>query len=66
MNDENTENTKITDLNCDCMEKIFEYLEFNDLFSITDCSKTFYNAVCLVYKKKYANKEIVYDRICTK
>lgn len=56
------QNTKITDLNCDCLENIFKYLEFDDLLNIADSSQQFYNAVCLVYKKEYANKEVVFDR----
>lgn len=45
----------ITNINSDCMELIFEYLEFNDLVNVADSSKQFYNAVCEVYKRKYQN-----------
>lgn len=55
------ETTKITDLNTDCMEIIFEHLEFNDLPNVADSSKQFYTAVCGVYKRKYENMKLIFD-----
>lgn len=54
--------TKITDLNSDCLECILQYSEFNDLLSIADSSKHFYQPACIVYKRKFGTKGIVYDR----
>lgn len=56
------ENRKITDLNSDCKEIIFEYLEFYDLLRIADSSKQFYNAVCRVFKRKYSDIELLFER----
>lgn len=42
------ETTRITNLNTNCMELIFEYLELNDLLSIADSNKEFYSATCLI------------------
>ncbi|XP_031623438.1 uncharacterized protein LOC116340859 [Contarinia nasturtii] len=52
------ETTKITDLNTDCMETIFEYLEFNDLLNLAESSKQFYTAVCEVYKRNFASQTL--------
>lgn len=56
-----TETTKITSLNTDCLESIFEHLEFNDLINVADTSKHFYSAVCLIYKRKYVNMHLLFD-----
>lgn len=55
-------NTEITDLNGDCLEFIFEYLEFTDLLNIADSSKCFFNPACIVYKRKFGSKGLVFDR----
>lgn len=59
------ESTKITDLNNDCLEVLFEYLHFDDLLNIVEASNQFYSPVCLVYKRKYAEKDLVFDRCYT-
>ncbi|XP_055301006.1 uncharacterized protein LOC129567764 [Sitodiplosis mosellana] len=56
-----TEATKITELNTDCLEIIFEHLDFNDLIHVADSSKQFYGAVCQVYKRKYLNMNPILD-----
>lgn len=56
------ETTKITALNTDCLEIIFDYLVFNDLINVADTCKHFYSAVCIVYKKKYFNMKPIFDR----
>lgn len=48
-----SESKMITDLNTDCMEYIFNYLELKDLLSLADSSKGFYTSLCSVFKKKY-------------
>lgn len=53
--------TDFNDLNADCLEKIFEELSFNDLINLADISKQFHNALCRVYKKKYANMQVIFD-----
>lgn len=52
---------KISNLNPDCLETIFEHLELNDLLSLADSSVQFYDAVCQVYRKKYLNKILILD-----
>lgn len=47
--------TKFTNLNFDCMETIFEYLDLNDLLNVADSNKHFYNSVCKVFQRKYRN-----------
>ncbi|XP_055303238.1 uncharacterized protein LOC129568921 [Sitodiplosis mosellana] len=44
---------KITDLNNDCLEVIFNHLEFNDLFNVADSNKLLTSAAGRVYWKKY-------------
>lgn len=50
-----SETTKITSLNSDCMEAIFEHLELNELLSVADSSARFHSAACQVYKRKFWN-----------
>lgn len=57
------ETTKITDLNTDCMEAIFEYLEFNDLLHVAESNKLFQTAVCRVFQRNYAKKALIYDQV---
>lgn len=53
---------KITNLNSDCMELIFEHLELNDLLNIADSNKHFYGAACQVYRRKYMNTNPIIGR----
>lgn len=55
------ETTKFTNLNTDCMELVFNHLELNDLLSVADSSKVFHAPICQVFKKKFLNKNIVFD-----
>lgn len=55
------ETTNITDLNTDCMEAIFNFLEFNDLLNIVESNKQFQTAACNVYKKKYAGQNLMFQ-----
>lgn len=54
-------NTKIINLNIDCMEKIFEHLDLYDLLSVADSCKRFYDAACRVYKRKFSNMNPIFD-----
>lgn len=58
-----SEAKKITNLNTDCMEIIFEHLELEDLLNLADSGKQFYSAACLVYKRQYANSYMIFDTI---
>lgn len=53
--------TKITNLNTDCMENIFERLDINDLVNVADSNKEFYIAVSEVYRRKYLNRNIRFE-----
>lgn len=57
-----TETTKIIALNTDCLELIFEHLEFFDLINISDTNKHFYCAACQVYKRKHQNTNPIFDK----
>lgn len=59
------ERKNIINLNSDCMELIFEHLEFNDLLNVTDSSKHFYTATNQVYKRKYTNMNPIYVHLFT-
>lgn len=56
------ENTKITNLNTDCMEIVFEHLDFHDLLNVADSCKQFYCAASRVYKRKYLNTNPIFDK----
>lgn len=45
------ESTKITSLNTDCMEFVFEHLNVIDLVNVADSNTQFYSAVCQVFKQ---------------
>lgn len=50
-----TSRTKITDINIDCLEKICNFLSFEDLLNIADTNKHLKQAADLVYTLKYGN-----------
>lgn len=50
--------TKITDINIDCLEKIFNYLTFEDLLNVADSNKYLKSAADLVYTLKYGSGEV--------
>lgn len=58
----NCKATKITSLNTDFMENIFEHLDINDLVNVADSNKEFYIAVCEVYRRKYQNSNPIFDK----
>lgn len=55
---EDQEPLKLTTINNDCKELIFDYLEWQDLINIADTSKQLYAATCRVFKRKYGNAKI--------
>lgn len=55
---EDAEPLKLTTINNDCKELIFDYLEWPDLINIADSSKQLYSAVCRVFYRKYSNAKI--------
>lgn len=50
--------TKITDINDDCLEKVFMYLSLDDLINIARTNKPLKPAADMVFQRKYAKKKI--------
>lgn len=50
---------KLTDINSDCLETIFEYLDFGDLLNVADANKCLKNVACTVYFRNYRHKEVL-------
>lgn len=48
--------TRITHVNIDCLEKVFDHLSFEDLLSVADVHTQLRKAADLVYGLKYKNK----------
>lgn len=58
---------KITDLNDDCLEKIFDYLSLEELLNVADANKWLYVASASVYRRKFGqNKVILFELIANK
>lgn len=54
--------TKITDVNVDCLEKIFEHLNLTDLNNVAETDVHFFTAARLVYKRLHVSKTVkIYD-----
>lgn len=54
--------TKITDVNIDCLEKIFEHLNLTDLNNVAEADVHFLTAARLVYKRLHSSKTVkIYD-----
>lgn len=63
LSQETTERLCFTTINSDCMQLIFEHLEWRDLVNVAETCKTFYAQACMVFKRKYSgNKRLA---ICT-
>lgn len=62
---ESKEKTEFTDINIDCLEKIFGFLDLEDLLNVTDASssKHFKIAAEFVFARKFSRKWIVIDKI---
>lgn len=48
----------VTDVNNDCLEKIFERLTLLELLNVADCNKWLIDAACMVYYRRYGQKMI--------
>lgn len=46
--------TKITDLNLDCLEKIFMLLNVNDLFNVANLNKSLQIVAAYVYGRRFS------------
>lgn len=57
------EQTEFTDINTDCLEKIFNCLELGDLLNCADTCKHFKEAADIVVSRKLANKSILINEI---
>lgn len=51
--------TKVTNLDDDCLEFLFSYLDWVDLLNVADSSSIFHTAVCLVFKRKYHKSKLI-------
>lgn len=57
---------KLTSLDDDCLEFLFDYLDWSDLLNVADSSRMFHTAVGLVFKRKYHKSSIIIDGIACK
>lgn len=55
----NPEPLKLTTINDDCKELIFDLLNLMDLVNIAETNKQLNTAVCAVFQRKYGNKGII-------
>lgn len=55
---EMSEPLKLTTINNDCVELIFEYLEWRDMITLAETAKMFHTSVCRVFHRKYSNSRI--------
>lgn len=60
---EQSDQTEFTDINTDCLEKIFKCLELGDLLNIADTSKHFKETADIVVSRKFAKKTILINNI---
>lgn len=58
-----SEQTEFTDINTDCLEKIFNYLELDDLLNVADTCTHFKGAADIVASRIFAKKWIIIDKI---
>lgn len=58
----NPERLKLSTLNDDCKELIFEFLDLVDLVQVAESNKQLNKAASAVFKRKYGNKGIVIGR----
>lgn len=55
----NTERLNFTTINDDCIQHIFEYLEWKDILNVAETCKDFQKAACSVFKRKYSGYKMV-------
>lgn len=63
--DKLTKPTKFTDVNIDCLEKIFNYVDFVDLLNLADTCVPLRAGAALVFSLKHAKKNINLLNICS-
>lgn len=51
--------TRLTDLNVDCIEHIFQYLEFEDLLNAADSNLYLKNVASSIYKQRYSRRKVI-------
>lgn len=56
---ERTSNKIITDMNFDCLEKIFKCLDQNDLINVAESNKHLRSAAKLSFKSKFGKKQMI-------
>lgn len=54
--------TNLNDLNVDCQESIFQYLNLSDLLNISETDDDFTEAANIIYRRLYKNKLIRIDK----
>lgn len=57
LSQETTERLCFTTINPDCMQLIFEHLEWRDLVNVAETCKIFYTQACIVFKRKYSGNK---------
>lgn len=58
-----SEQMKLTDLNIDCLENIFEYLEFGDLLSAASSNKRLNRAANFVFVRERWHRSVCFENI---
>lgn len=51
-------NTKLTDINFDCQEAVFQFLSLSDLLNVANTDERFLEAVRIVYSRLYKTKTV--------
>lgn len=54
---------KLTDLNIDCLEHVFQYLNLSDLIAVADANQQLNTAANLIYVRKYSAKPVLFQGI---
>lgn len=56
-----TFNTKLTDINDDCLEKVFLHLSFDDLLNVAHINKKLKTAADMVFAQKFGKKRFYFN-----
>lgn len=56
-------NMKITDLNIDCLESVFEYLELGDLINVADANKRMNKAANYLFVREQSHKRFYFKQV---
>lgn len=52
--------TRIIDINTDCLEKIFEFLNFTDILNVAASNKQLHHAANFTFSRKYSKKKFIF------